>query len=155
MWHGTIPDISQMSDMSFDVHCREVWNAINIQSPSTAWGLWSAESGFWGIEWQENWMVRQYNLLCDYIEEHCIGQAELKIVNFSGDKSEIRKHLYKQFGTGSAGDIHKQELDFEKGMPEKGNPAFPIGVDIPTKLRELETRRLYFWKMCDPSKEAS
>jgi hypothetical protein len=73
-------------------------------------------------------------------------------MNFSGDKMGVRKHLYKQFGAGTGGEIHHKERHYEKGMPEPGQVAFPKGVDMPKKLRELEGRRLYFYKMCEPAK---
>ena len=98
------------------------------------------------------WVIRQATLMIDYIEEHAEGQAEIEVVNYSGSKLEVRKHLYKQFGAGSSGDIHDKELDFEKGMPENGKKAFPKGCDITVKLRQLEARRLYFFRMCEPSK---
>jgi hypothetical protein len=90
-----------------------------------------------------------------YIEEHAKGQVLLEIINFDGNKMEIRKHLYKQFGAGTGGDIHAQELHYEKGMPEPGQLAFPKGVDIGEKLRQLEGRRLYFLKMCEPGKRGT
>ncbi len=43
--------------------------------------------------------------------------------------------------------MNKNELDYDRGMPEKGKPAFPIGVDMAEKLRQLESRRIYFFKM--------
>ncbi len=46
----------------------------------------------------------------DYIESHCKGQAELELINYNGELRELRKHLYKQFGSGSGGNIHEQEL---------------------------------------------
>jgi hypothetical protein len=56
----------------------------------------------------------------DYIESHCKGQAELELINYSGELRELRKHLYKQFGSGSGGNIHEQELEYDRGLPEKG-----------------------------------
>ena len=42
-----------------------------------------------------NWLNRQYRLLFIYIEEHCKDAAETEMINFSGDRSQIRKYLYK------------------------------------------------------------
>ena len=55
--------------------------------------------------------------------------------------------MYKQFGSGSGGNIHEKEIDYDRGMPEKGKVAFPAGCDMSEKLRKLESRRLYFLKM--------
>jgi hypothetical protein len=83
----------------------------------------------------------------DYVEAHAEGQAEIEMLNYEGDLRDIRKHLYKQFGSGSGGNIHEKELDFDRGMPEKGKAAFPAGCDMGNKLRQLESRRLYFMRM--------
>ena len=37
-------------------------------------------------------------------------------------------------------------------MPDKQGLTFKVGMDITVKLRQLEGRRLYFWKMCEPAK---
>jgi hypothetical protein len=44
------------------------------------------------------------------------------------------------FGSGTGGYIHEAELDFDKGMPEKGKSAFYKGINMVEKLRQLETR---------------
>ncbi len=93
--------------------------------------------------------------MVDHIEDHADDQVVVEVVNFSGDKKAIRQHLYAQFGAGSGGDIHTQELEHEKGLPDGGGVAFKPGADITAKLRLLEGRRIYFWKMCDPSKRKS
>ncbi len=63
-------------------------------------------------------MMRQLRLMSDYVESHSEGRAEIELVNYDGDLRDLRKHLYKQFGSGSGGNIHEKELDFDKGMPE-------------------------------------
>ncbi len=63
------------------------------------------------------------------------------MINYSQtDKSQIRKYLFKLFGSGTGGYIHEAELDFDKGMPEKGKSAFYKGINMVEKLRQLETR---------------
>jgi hypothetical protein len=59
------------------------------------------------------------------------------------------------FGAGTGGDIHTIELEFDKGMLEKGKSAFFKEIDMIEKLRQLETRRLYFLKMCAPSRQST
>jgi hypothetical protein len=76
--------------------------------------------------------------MVDHIEDHAQGQAEVEVLNYSGDKKLIRLHLYKQFGAGSGGDIHSQELEYEKGMPNGNGTSFKPGMDITVKLRQLE-----------------
>jgi hypothetical protein len=87
-----------------------------------------------------------------FIEDHAKGQVELEIINFSGDKMEIRRHLYKQFGAGTGSEIHTKERHFEKGMPEPGQLAFPKGVDMASKLRQLESKSLYFSRCAKQAK---
>jgi hypothetical protein len=85
--------------------------------------------------------------MMDYLEAHSKGQAEIEIINYDEDHGAIRKHLYKQFGAGAGGNIHEKEIDFDRSMPEKGKPAFPDGCNMGEKLRQLESRRLYFLRM--------
>ena len=40
-------------------------------------------------------------------------------------------------------------------MPDKDGVAFKPGCDITVKLRQLEGRKIYFWKMCAPSKRST
>jgi hypothetical protein len=88
-----------------------------------------------------------------YIEDHAKGQVMLEIRNYNGNRMDIRRHLYKKFGAGTGGEIHHMEQNYEKGMLEPGQLAFPKGVDMSKKLRcQLEGRRLYFFKMCEASK---
>jgi hypothetical protein len=155
MWMGFIPNIDTLQGEAYGLYCERVYRAIEINNATKAWSLWTHDSGFWGRDWQKDWITREYNLLLDYIEDHCDGQAQLEVVNYTGSKSEIRKHLYKQFGAGTGGDIHTKELDFDNGMPESGKEAFYPGMDLTVKLRELEARRLYFWKMCKPEKRST
>ena len=89
-----------------------------------------------------------------YSEEYATGSAEMEIVNFDGDVETIRSHLYQQFGSGAGGDIHAKEVEYDAGMPEKGQPAFPKGVDMPEKLRQLESRKKLCWDMCKPAKRS-
>jgi hypothetical protein len=49
--------------------------------------------------------------------------------------------------SGSGCAIHEKELDFDRGMLEKGKAAFPVGCDMSEKLRQLKSRRLYFMRM--------
>jgi hypothetical protein len=99
------------------------------------------------LGWQWAWMGRQVRLMVDYIEAHSSGRAEIEVINYRGNLLDIKKHLYKQFDAGSGGNIHEKELDYDRGMPDKGKPAFPAGCEMSEKLRQLESRRLYFSKM--------
>ena len=54
LWLGNIPDLALMSQQDFEIYCLKVWNTLNIHSPTSAWGLWAANSGFWEKEWQRN-----------------------------------------------------------------------------------------------------
>ena len=59
------------------------------------------------------------------------------MINYDGDLREIRKHLYKQFGSGSGSNIHEKELEFDRGMPEKGKAAFPLVKVKATRVKEI------------------
>ena len=94
-------------------------------------------------------------LIKDHIEEHTTGSADIKVINYDGDVECTRSHLYKQFGSGAGDDIHTKEVEYDAGMPEKGQPAFPKGVDMPEKLRQLESRQKLFWDMCKPEERVT
>ena len=92
----------------------------------------------------------------DFVEEHARGAVEIEVVNYEGDEEQLRAHLYKQFGAGTSGDIHTKETEYDAGLPDKGQKqAFPKGVDMKAKLRQLNDRRQLFWKMCAPEKRAN
>ena len=151
-WLGEVPDFENMEIREYEKYCLDVWRAIDCKDTSYARKLWLPDSGFWTAGWQRIWIERQLKLMMGYIEDHSKGQVELEIINYTGNKMEIRKHLYKQFGAGTERKIHVKERHYEKGMPEPGQSAFPKGVDMPSKLRQLESRRLYFFKMCEANK---
>ena len=98
-------------------------------------GLWDVGSGFWSKPWHSRWREMQYILIKDHIEEHATRCTKMEIVTYDGDVETIRLHLYKQFGPGTGGDIHVKEVWCGAGMPEKGQPAFPKGLDMSEKLR--------------------
>jgi hypothetical protein len=128
---GEVPDLNTLSKEKYTEYVLGVYQEIRITQPREA-------KEFLTKSWHSQWLARQANLMVDYIEDHAQGQAEVEVVNYSGDKKQIRLHLYKQFGAGSGGDIHSQELDYEKGMPDASGVAFKPGADITVKLRQLE-----------------
>jgi len=157
LWMGEVPVVETLTYNSneFAEYCIDVYHAISVNDHRLALSLFKKGSDFWKKGWQVRWVKRQLQLMIDHIEDHAKGQVEIEIVNFEGDKRNIRQHLYEQFGSGSGGDIHSQELEYEKGMPDKDGVAFKPGSDITVKLRQLEGRKIYFWKMCLPSKRST
>ncbi len=148
MWLGQVEVVSDdMDPYDFLDYCSEVMKAIEVLDSSEARRLRRDLDIFVDPEWQYNWMDRQLRLMREYVEAHAEGQAEIEMLNYDGDLRDIRKHLYKQFGSGSGGNIHEKELDFDRGMPEKDKAEFPAGCDMGNKLRQLESRRLYFMRM--------
>ena len=153
IWLGTTQDIAMMEGQEYIDYCTEVWHAVNANDSTLAWKLWTQDVGFREKPWQNNWIRRQLKLMRDYVEDHSTGQMELEMINYTGPDWGLRKHLFKQFGSGSGGDIHEKELEYDRGMVPMGQPAFPRGCDMVEKLRQLENRRLYFNKMCAEDKK--
>jgi hypothetical protein len=148
MWLGEIEVVNDnMDPYDFLDYCDEVMKAIEVLDSSEARRLKKDSDTFEDPRWQYDWMKRQLRLMADFVESHAEGQAEIEMINYNGDLRDIRKHLYKQFGSGSGSNIHEKELEFDRGMAEKGKAAFPLGCDMGEKLRELESRRLYFSRM--------
>jgi hypothetical protein len=121
MWLGQVEVVSDdMDPYDYLDYCSEVMKAIEVLDSSEARRLRRDLNIFEDPGWQYNWMDRQLMLMRDYVEAHAERQAEIEMINYDGDLRDIRKHLYKQFGSGSAGNIHEKELDFDRGMPDKG-----------------------------------
>ena len=152
LWKGEVDDITKLAKPEFANYVMMIYESLRIAQPKLAKELKRKGSDFYLKSWHTQWLRRQCDLMLDHIEDHAKGQAVMEIVNYNGDKKQVRLHLYKQFGAGSGGDIHSQEIDYEKGMPDKQGLTFKVGMDITVKLRQLEGRRLYFWKMCEPAK---
>ena len=152
LWLGDVVDLGPMDITTLKKHVLEVYNALSITKPKEAKELTKKGSDFFKKSWQITWLGRQSSLMVDHIEDHAKGQALVEVVNYGGDKKKVRQHLYDQFGAGSGGDIHTKELEYEKGLPDANGVAFRPGMDITVKLRQLEGRKIYFWKMCEPSK---
>ena len=93
-------------------------------------------------------------LIKDHVEEHSKGAVEMEVVDYESDAEQLRKHLFQQFGSGTSGDIHTRGTEYDAGLPEKGQKAFPVGVDMKEKLRQLHAKKMVFWSMCDPDKRA-
>jgi hypothetical protein len=154
LWMGEVADLATLDKKKFGDYVLEVYQALRITQPREAKDLIKNDkSDFFKKTWHLQWLARQANLMVDHIEDHAGGQAEVEVVNYSGDKTKIRLHLYKQFGAGSGGDIHSQELDYEKGMPEGNGVAFKPGMDITAKLRQLEGRKLYSGRCANLQRE--
>ena len=131
MWMGEIEVVNdEMDPYDYLDYCNDVMRAIEVLDPSEARRLRKDRDTFEDPGWQYDWMKRQLRLMSDFVESHAEGQAEIEMINYDGDLRFIRAHLYKQFGAGSGGNIHEKELDFDRGMPEKGKVAFPDGCDM-------------------------
>jgi len=152
IWNGVLDDHTKLTGQEFTAYCEDVWDAVELHDATRAKEYYQVSSGFWAVKFQTRWRRRQYMLLKDYIEEHARGNAEIAVVNYDSDPEKLKKHLYKQFGSGSGGDIHTKEAEYEAGLPGSGKCGFSIGVDMREKLRQLETRKKYFWNMCKPAK---
>jgi hypothetical protein len=101
MWLGEIKSVFEMDQGEFENHCEEVMRSITFTDPSEARKIKKDPDEFEDADYQYEWMRRQFTLMADFIEAHCKGQAEIEIMNYTGDWRNIRKNLYKQFGSGS------------------------------------------------------
>ena len=155
VWLGQLPNVNSMNGAVYDSYCESVWQSIDFKNSTKAWHLWDVASGFYLKSWQNRWRKEKYSLIKDYVEEHSRGAVELEVVNYEGNVEHLRSHLYKQFGAGTSGDIHTKETEYDAGIPAKGQKlAFPKGVNMKDKLRQLYDRMKLFWKMCAPEKRA-
>ena len=152
IWEDTLPDLDDQT--LFQDHCQEIWDSINDRNSTHAKELWMMTSGFWSKKWQMKWRVKQYDKLFDKIESSVKGSAALEVANQGMEKaSKIRAHLMKQFG-GAGEDLQARQDQFELGLPKtSGSPAFPPGVDMPEKLRQLEAERTALTRLCPKAKQ--
>ena len=129
LWMGNHPSIDDLWGTDLTDYIQDVWEAIDCKDDAKAWRLWDGASGFWKKSWHKSWRNRQNMLIKDHVEEHSKGAVEMEVVDYEGDTEQLRKHLFQQFGSGTSGDIHTREAEYDAGLPEKGQKAFPVGVD--------------------------
>ena len=115
--------------------------------------LYPVASGFWTKGWHHTWRKKQYDKIYDRVESIVSGSAALEVQSLGMNKSPLlRDHLHKCFG-GAGDDVRAREEHYSDGMPSgKGQPGFPVGVNMEEKLRVLQGERISLWKMCKPSK---
>ena len=152
LWMDALPSIqgeAMMSDLEFTAHCKDVLEAISITNAAKAKGITDEFDPFWEREYQQKWRLDQWSRMYDVVCMNCRGQALLSMEELgSANARSTRKHLKKEFG-GSSEDVRFREKIFESGMPAKANePAFPKGVDIEAKLRELHAEWVKLKEMC-------
>jgi hypothetical protein len=96
LWNGEIADCATLDKKKFGDYVLEVYQALRIVQPREAKELIKKDSSFFKKSWHKQWLARQANLMVDHIEDHAQGQAEVEVVNYSGDKKMIRMNLYKR-----------------------------------------------------------
>ena len=152
LWMDALPSIqgeAMISDDEFTDHCKDVLEAISITNASKAKGITDEYDPFWEREYQQKWRLDQWSRMYDVVCMNCRGQALLSMEELGIENARsTRKHLKKEFG-GSSEDVRFREKIFESGMPAKANePAFPKGIDIEAKLRELHAEWVKLKEMC-------
>ena len=96
LWMGEIPVVETLTHGSneYAQYCIELYHAISINDHRHAKSLFKKGSDFWKKGWQIRWVKRQLQLMIDHIEDHAKGQVEVEIVNYEGEKRNIRQHFY-------------------------------------------------------------
>jgi hypothetical protein len=93
LWLGEIQRVEKFDKPKLKDHIAAVYNALQVTKPKYAKELLVKGSNFFKKSWHITWLSRQANLMVDHIEDHADGQAEVEVVNYSGDKKTIRQHL--------------------------------------------------------------
>ena len=152
LWRNEMPVIEgddALDRHEFKEHCQIVLEAISISSPQRYATLKPQNSGFWEVDWHLKWRKREWRRMIDIVSMKCKGQALLVVEDLSiDDAARLRKHLVKHFG-GASEDVKERELLFDEGLPDKpGGKAFPKGVDIEVKLRQIKSEWIELTRMC-------
>ena len=152
LWRNEMPVIEgddALDRNEFKEHCQIVLEAISISSPQRYATLKPQNSGFWEVDWHLKWRKREWRRMIDIVSMKCKGQALLVVEDLSiDDAARLRKHLIKHFG-GASEDVKERELLFDEGLPDKpGGKAFPKGVDIEVKLRQIKSEWIELTRMC-------
>lgn len=152
LWRNEMPVIEgddALDRNEFKEHCQIVLEAISISSPQRYATLKPQNSGFWEVDWHLKWRKREWRRMIDIVSMKCKGQALLVVEDLSiDDAARLRKHLVKHFG-GASEDVKERELLFDEGLPDKpGGKAFPKGVDIEVKLRQIKSEWIELTRMC-------
>ena len=84
--------------------------------------------------------------MTDYLDEYTSGDANKEVVEAmqSNTTAELRNVFVKEFGGGSASDLHELEAKYRAGLPKdssKPEPVWPERLDIRAKLNALEKFR--------------
>ena len=153
-WANDLPDLSSIQfGVMWDDYCERVWDAINDVDATKAKLLYPVVSGFWTKAWHHTWIKKQYDRIYDRVESMVTSSAALQVQSLGMNKApQLRDHLHKHFG-GAGDDVRAREEQYADGMPSaKGQPGFPVGVNMEEKLRELQGERIALYRMCKPSK---
>ena len=68
------------------------------------------------------------------------------------DYPHMRSKMQRKFAKATPATIRRMEQDYEAGLPSKpGAVVFPPGIDIETKIEELEDRKRTLWFLCPES----
>jgi hypothetical protein len=153
-WYDTLPDHDGIIDgTDWNLYAEEVWDSINDYDPAKAKILYNIGSGFWNKSWHVKWRRAQYDRIYDKVEASVSGMAALEVEALGMENaSDLRKHLFKQFG-GAGDDIRAREEIYEAGMPvSKDSAPFPTGIHMENKLRVLQAERVALLKLCTKEK---
>ena len=150
IWRGSHSDID---DANAEEHAWKLHTWIKLAKGSKEAAAAYVDEEFWTAMYQHQYRVRKMRTLYNYLYDHSGGAFRTWLEDYEPAQiDEIRKAAMSEFGRVNRGTVQQWESEFDSGMPDSGQIAFPIGVDIKAKIQQLKRRQRLLTHMCPPSR---
>lgn len=149
IWANNAPriDAETVDTVAQDVY----WEIERKNGRKAADNYWDWDY-FWTVDYQRKWRNDALGKIVDYVESVSDGKALKFMAELEDDeKPQLQALMQRKFGGGTSSEVSVLEKEFDAGLPQKGEVAFPKGCDMKQRLHELEERRLALWMMAPES----
>ena len=154
LWENSLPDIynldlrDDLDHYVFEEHCEFVYDVLGHESTKHADTLYHTAK-FWTVKWQVENRQRQYEKLFCYLETICEDEAQRQLYAQGVEMTKgLRKYFFERFGAGQPDVLQERVRKYMLAMPNSNGVAFPLRVNMPEKLDQLEEERNYLLRMC-------
>lgn len=166
LWNDEFPTDDELEEMyrttgddddAWNNYCKRIYRHF-LQTDFKEAKIMFDSDEFWELEFQQDWIVRQYASIMLRIEEASFGQAKTTVRNLDKkDARKIRQILKKKFGKERSVIILSREHHYAQAMPPTDKMGRPIGLaftartNMPDKLQQLENEKTELYDMCPAS----
>ena len=154
LWENNLPDIynldlsDDLENYVFEEHCEFVYDVLGHESTKHADTVYHTAK-FWTVKWQVEMRSRQYEKLFCFLETICEDEAQRQLHSQGVENTKgLRKYFFERFGSGQPDELQERVRKYLLAMPNSNGVAFPLRVNMPEKLDQLEEERNYLLRMC-------